>query len=194
MGRKHKRNPDFVFPKKLRLNLNKNTLCLEDKYTDEEVKSAFLEIFNSQRLNQSDNLIKSLIDKEGNLIINCLPAQKLWAIGVLLYYINWKDYFKLTTHHIIPSSRFVNNEEFPEDPNDPDNLLEIPYLIHWNFHVLFGNRKPDEIMDFLRKKQKKKFLGKKNKLLAWLIIFGAEIEFNDEPAIRYIIKTDWTKK
>jgi len=47
---------------------------------------------------------------------------------------------KLTKHHIIPTSRGGKNL---------DNISFVPRNQHEQYHNLFGNRKPDEIIDYL---------------------------------------------
>ena len=48
---------------------------------------------------------------------------------------------KLTKHHIIPSSRGGSGLE--------NNLSFIPTKLHEAYHILFINRTPDEIIDYL---------------------------------------------
>lgn len=48
---------------------------------------------------------------------------------------------KLTRHHIIPTSRGGRNLEA--------NIGFVPNNQHQDYHKLFGNRNPDEIIDYL---------------------------------------------
>ena len=47
---------------------------------------------------------------------------------------------KLTRHHIVPTSR---------GGRTIDNICKVPSRPHNVYHTLFGNRKPDEIIDYL---------------------------------------------
>lgn len=48
---------------------------------------------------------------------------------------------KLTKHHVIPRSRGGGGLE--------NNIALVPRIPHETYHNLFGNRKPDEIIDYL---------------------------------------------
>lgn len=48
---------------------------------------------------------------------------------------------KLTRHHIIPRSRGGSNLE--------DNIAFVNRVEHNDYHRLFENKKPDEIIDYL---------------------------------------------
>ena len=48
---------------------------------------------------------------------------------------------KKTRHHIIPTSRSGSNLE--------KNLAWVPKIQHQKYHSLFGNRNPDEIINYL---------------------------------------------
>ena len=50
---------------------------------------------------------------------------------------------KRTRHHIIPTSRGGKNLE--------SNLAWVPRIQHQKYHSLFGNRNPDEIINYLVK-------------------------------------------
>lgn len=53
-----------------------------------------------------------------------------------------KKYKKnLTKHHIIPISRGGSKLE--------DNISRIPRIQHQDYHTLFGNRTPEEIINYL---------------------------------------------
>jgi hypothetical protein len=48
---------------------------------------------------------------------------------------------RLTRHHIIPTSRAGKDTE--------NNISYVPQRQHEKYHELFGNRKPEEIIDYL---------------------------------------------
>jgi len=48
---------------------------------------------------------------------------------------------QLTKHHIIPSSRGGKSLE--------SNICMVPRYKHEQYHILFGNRVPEEIIDYL---------------------------------------------
>ena len=49
--------------------------------------------------------------------------------------------YKLTKHHIIPRSR--------SGPDVKDNIAYVPRRAHEQYHTLFSNRTPEEIVRYL---------------------------------------------
>lgn len=52
-----------------------------------------------------------------------------------------KNLERLTKHHIIPKSRGGRKSR--------RNVTLVPYGMHQNYHKLFGNKTPVEIVDYL---------------------------------------------
>ena len=47
----------------------------------------------------------------------------------------------LTKHHIIPKSR--------SGKSDLENISHLPKKTHKNYHMLFSNKRPEEIVEYL---------------------------------------------
>lgn len=70
-----------------------------------------------------------------------------------------------TTHHLKPTSRGGTNNK--------RNKMEVPLLRHNAWHLLFQNLTPEEIKELIKNKSREEITeNKKNRQLAWEIIFG----------------------
>ena len=72
---------------------------------------------------------------------------------------------QLTDHHFRPTSRGGNRNK--------NNIGQVPRLRHNAWHLLFQNLTPEEITEIVKTKTKKEITeDKRNRIIAWEIIFG----------------------